>query len=80
MVGRVEGEVDDRRPGAGHPRERPVGHVARHHLDVVSDLGPAAPVHDPDRPARPGQFVGDRQADRPGPEDDVQLVPVRHLT
>ena len=74
MVGRIEGEVDHRRPRAGLTGKDLVRGVATHDLHALGRGGPAASVDHPDAPAASRQLIGRRQPDRPGAEHYVQFA------
>src|SRR3954470_16685500 len=70
-VGRVEGLVDDTGTPGGCGGEARIASVTPDHLDVVGNGGVAGSVHEPHPLAPASERLEGRDADRPGPEDDV---------
>src|SRR4051794_5777050 len=70
-VGRVEGLVDDTGTPGGCGGEARIASVTPDDLDVVGNGGVAGSVQEPHPLAPASERLEGRDADRPGPEDDV---------
>ena len=74
VVGRVEGEVDDRCSVACLSGEDLIRGVASYDLHTMGHARPAAAIDHPDTFTLAHEFVHYRQTYGPGAEDDVKLA------